>query len=73
MSALDEMRVVDESGADVAPGDEGELLVRGPYTLNGYYRAAERQRPIIQPGRLLPHRGPGPDLRRRRARPATWR
>lgn len=41
MSEADEMRVVDESGADVAPGEEGELLVRGPYTLNGYYRAAE--------------------------------
>ncbi|BBY63827.1 (2,3-dihydroxybenzoyl)adenylate synthase [Mycolicibacterium helvum] len=38
MSPHDEMRVVDESGAPVAPGEEGELLVRGPYTLNGYYR-----------------------------------
>jgi len=35
----DELRVVDEAGDDVAPGAEGELLVRGPYTLNGYYRA----------------------------------
>jgi mycobactin salicyl-AMP ligase len=41
MSPHDEMRVVDESGAEVAPGAEGELLVRGPYTLNGYYRAEE--------------------------------
>jgi mycobactin salicyl-AMP ligase len=41
MSPLDEMRVVDETGADVPPGQEGELLVRGPYTLNGYYRADE--------------------------------
>ena len=39
MSPHDEMRVVDENGAEVAPGEEGELLVRGPYTLNGYYRA----------------------------------
>ncbi|QUR68225.1 (2,3-dihydroxybenzoyl)adenylate synthase [Mycobacterium spongiae] len=39
MSPHDELRVVDENGGDVAPGDEGELLVRGPYTLNGYYRA----------------------------------
>lgn len=38
MSPHDEMRVVDEDGHDVAPGEEGELLVRGPYTLNGYYR-----------------------------------
>jgi mycobactin salicyl-AMP ligase len=41
MSPHDEMRVVDESGAEVAAGEEGELLVRGPYTLNGYYRADE--------------------------------
>lgn len=39
MSPHDEMRVVDDTGHDVAPGQEGELLVRGPYTLNGYYRA----------------------------------
>lgn len=31
----DELRVVDDAGADVP---EGELLVRGPYTLNGYFR-----------------------------------
>lgn len=35
----DEVRIVDEDGAEVAPGEPGELLVRGPYTLNGYYRA----------------------------------
>ncbi|CAJ1581693.1 (2,3-dihydroxybenzoyl)adenylate synthase [[Mycobacterium] wendilense] len=41
MSPHDEMKVVDEDGVEVAPGEEGELLVRGPYTLNGYYRADE--------------------------------
>lgn len=35
----DELRVVDEAGTDVAAGVDGELLVRGPYTLNGYFRA----------------------------------
>ncbi|MGH3555676.1 MAG: AMP-binding enzyme, partial [Mycobacterium sp.] len=30
---------VDEAGEDVAPGAEGELLVRGPYTVNGYFAA----------------------------------
>jgi 2,3-dihydroxybenzoate-AMP ligase len=39
MSADDELRVVDEDGSDVAPGSPGELLVRGPYTLRGYYAA----------------------------------
>jgi mycobactin salicyl-AMP ligase len=41
MSPHDEMRVVDEAGEPVAAGQEGELLVRGPYTLNGYYRAED--------------------------------
>jgi mycobactin salicyl-AMP ligase len=40
LSEHDELRVVDEAGADVAAGEEGELLVRGPYTLNGYFNAA---------------------------------
>ncbi|MEY8015505.1 (2,3-dihydroxybenzoyl)adenylate synthase [Mycobacterium sp. HUMS_12744610] len=35
----DELRVVDAAGEPVAPGAEGELLVRGPYTINGYFRA----------------------------------
>lgn len=39
LCADDELRVVDDAGADVAPGAEGELLVRGPYTLNGYFNA----------------------------------
>jgi len=38
MSPHDELRVVDEQGNDVPPGVEGEILVRGPYTINGYYR-----------------------------------
>ncbi|MFZ1176262.1 MAG: AMP-binding protein [Mycobacterium sp.] len=37
--AGDELRVVDGAGEPVPPGEEGELLVRGPYTLNGYFRA----------------------------------
>lgn len=41
MSPADEMKVVDENGDEVAPGEEGELLVRGPYTINGYYRAED--------------------------------
>lgn len=41
MSPHDELRVVDDNGVEVAPGEEGELLVRGPYTINGYYRAEE--------------------------------
>ncbi|MDH6697667.1 AMP-binding protein [Streptomyces sp. MAA16] len=39
LSPDDEIRVVDEDGHDVPPGERGELLTRGPYTLRGYYRA----------------------------------
>ncbi|WP_054816676.1 (2,3-dihydroxybenzoyl)adenylate synthase [Nocardia arizonensis] len=41
LSPADEVRVVDADGDDVAPGEEGELLTRGPYTIRGYYRAPE--------------------------------
>lgn len=39
LSPDDEVRIVDEDGNEVAPGAEGELLVRGPYTINGYFNA----------------------------------
>ncbi len=39
LCADDEVRLVNEDGLDVAPGETGELLTRGPYTLRGYYRA----------------------------------
>lgn len=41
MSAHDEVLIVDEFGTPVPVGAEGEILVRGPYTINGYYRAPE--------------------------------
>src|SRR6185312_14696841 len=39
LSAADELRIVDAAGEPVEAGQEGELLVRGPYTFNGYFRA----------------------------------
>lgn len=42
LSPGDEFRVVDpDTGADVPGGEAGELCVRGPYTLRGYFNAAE--------------------------------
>ncbi len=40
----DEVRLVDEAGAEVPDGEIGELICRGPYTLRGYYRAPEVNR-----------------------------
>jgi 2,3-dihydroxybenzoate-AMP ligase len=40
--ALDEIKVVDDAGNEVPDGEPGELIVRGPYTINGYYNAPEK-------------------------------
>jgi acyl-CoA synthetase (AMP-forming)/AMP-acid ligase II len=36
-----EMRLVDDSGQEVAAGNEGEVLLRGPFLFSGYYDDAE--------------------------------
>jgi len=41
LSPADEIRIVDWAGAAAAPGEPGELLTRGPYTIRGYYKAPE--------------------------------
>jgi 2,3-dihydroxybenzoate-AMP ligase len=41
LSPGDEIRIVGADGRDVPEGETGELLVRGPYTVRGYYRAPE--------------------------------
>ena len=37
----DEVRLIDDEGREVAPGEVGELTCRGPYTLCGYYGVPE--------------------------------
>lgn len=55
ISLADEVRVVDPGDPDaasadeVAPGEVGALLTRGPYTIRGYYRAAEHNATAFTP------------------------
>ena len=42
-----ETRIVDTRGVDVPPGDVGELWVRGPNVMKGYYRQDELTRQVI--------------------------
>jgi 2,3-dihydroxybenzoate-AMP ligase len=49
VSPGDEIRIVDDEGGEVAPGEVGELLTRGPYTIRGYYKAEEHNRTAFTP------------------------
>ena len=40
----DEIKVVDDQDHEVPDGELGELLTRGPYTIRGYYNAAEKNK-----------------------------
>jgi non-ribosomal peptide synthetase component E (peptide arylation enzyme) len=44
ISPHDEYRVVDGEAKEVGVGEVGELLVRGPYTIRGYCKAADHNR-----------------------------
>jgi acyl-CoA synthetase (AMP-forming)/AMP-acid ligase II len=48
-----ELRIVGKDGVDLAPGEAGELWVRGPNVMQGYYRAPEQTFDAIKPGGWL--------------------
>ncbi len=49
--------VVDEADRVVQPGDSGELLVRGPTVMNGYWADPERTDARLVPSPIPAHRG----------------
>lgn len=42
MSEMDEIALLNSDGTPALPGDMGELVTQGPYTLRGYFRAQEQ-------------------------------
>jgi 2,3-dihydroxybenzoate-AMP ligase len=53
LSPQDEWRIVDPDGRDVVPGQTGELLVRGPTTICGYFAAPEENARAFTPDGFL--------------------
>ncbi len=49
LSPVDEIRVVDAAGHPVSDGVVGELQVRGPYTIRGYYRLPQHNAQAFTP------------------------
>jgi 2,3-dihydroxybenzoate-AMP ligase len=49
VSEFDEIMVLDDDGTEVPDGEPGELVVRGPYTINGYYNAPEKNAEAFTP------------------------
>jgi long-chain acyl-CoA synthetase len=45
-----EIRVIDDEGATVAPGETGELLIRTPAALDGYLGSPEDTRAVLRDG-----------------------
>ncbi len=47
-----DVRVVDDAGRDVNPGEDGELLIRGPHVIPGYWRNPEATAKALEGGWL---------------------
>lgn len=45
----DEIKVLDDDGRQLPDGEPGELVTRGPYTIRGYYDAAQKNAEAFTP------------------------
>ena len=48
-SEADEIKIIDDEGNEVPEGQLGELAVRGPYTIRGYYNSPEINKSAFTP------------------------
>jgi long-chain acyl-CoA synthetase len=49
---MTDIRLVDDDGAPVAPGEPGELIVRGPQVMKGYWQRPDETAKVIKDGWL---------------------
>jgi long-chain acyl-CoA synthetase len=47
-----EMRIVDDSGKELTPGQEGEIIIRGPMLMKGYWQKPEETANMLKDGWL---------------------
>src|SRR5205823_10132929 len=48
--ALTECRIVREDGTEAGPGESGELVMRGPQFMGGYWNAPEASAEVLRDG-----------------------
>lgn len=48
--ALTECRILDDNGIEVAPGERGELVMRGPQFMQGYWKADDATDAVLRDG-----------------------
>ncbi len=50
ISEADKVRIINEMGNDVSDGEDGELIVMGPYTIEGYYNEQKNREKFTENG-----------------------